>query len=195
MQVQRITKSLQRSCPLFSVFRRNAHTVGQNRATFSHLLNMAEALFGRIQKERRNFYFQTKKNSISPWLSARPDNREGRFIQLGNSLLLSKDFQTLDVGARYLYFCMAMESGGRREFLFPESAAKKYGLAPSSFRRYLKELASRRLIRIESMKNLRQPNRYAFVSDWKLPSVPLLHASPMAICSKSSADRDKRLPF
>lgn len=53
------------------------------------------------------------RDTIKPWLSARLDCKEGRFIQVGNSLLLSKEFQALTAGARFLYLCMTMESGGR----------------------------------------------------------------------------------
>ena len=57
--------------------------------------------------------------NIRPWLSAKADCKEGRFIQIGNSLLLSEQFGKLKAGARDLYFRMAMESGGEREFTFP----------------------------------------------------------------------------
>ena len=66
---------------------------------------------------------------LKGWLSALPDCRDRRFIQIGNSLMLSKDFQKLSTGARWLYAAMSMESGGRREFIFPLSAAKKYGMS------------------------------------------------------------------
>ena len=49
------------------------------------------------------------KCSILPWLSAKPDSREGRFTQIGNSLLLSPKFKELTTGARSLYISMAME--------------------------------------------------------------------------------------
>lgn len=78
---------------------------------------------------------------IKPWLSANANNREGRFIQVGNSLLLDKEhFQQLSSNARLLYLYMSMESGGKREFRFTYSAAKKYGLASTTFERAKKEL-------------------------------------------------------
>ena len=55
--------------------------------------------------------------TIVPALSAKVDNKEKRFIQVGNSLLLSKQFHALGTGSRFLYFCMAMESGGRKNFI------------------------------------------------------------------------------
>ena len=46
------------------------------------------------------------RDTIKPWLSARLDCKEGRFVQVGNSLLLSKEFQALTAGARFLYLCI-----------------------------------------------------------------------------------------
>ena len=105
--------------------------------------------------------------TIKSWLSARSDCKEGRFIQVGNSLLLSSCFQGLSAGARFLYLCMAMESGGKRDFTFPLSSAKKYGIAKNSFSRYIKELSDSGFISVHSMANLRQPNEYSFSFAWK----------------------------
>lgn len=106
-------------------------------------------------------------DTIKPWLSARSDCKEGRFIQCGNSLLLSNEFQGLTAGARFLYFCMAMESGGKREFVFPLTSAKKYGIAKNSLTRQIAELKEAGFIHVQSMANLRQPNEYCFSFDWK----------------------------
>lgn len=85
--------------------------------------------------------------TIVPALSAKVDNKEKRFIQVGNSLLLSKQFHALSTGSRFLYFCMAMESGGRKNFILPQKDAKKYGIAPSSLRKHIYDLSqSRRFI-------------------------------------------------
>ena len=119
--------------------------------------------------------------AICPWLSARVDNHEKRFIQVGNSLFFSSAFTALHPGARYLYLCMAMESAGRTEFEFPERAARKYNFSSSSFRRYISELASHGFIHVDSMKNLRRDNRYRFLISWKLSSA----LPAMAIYSKS----------
>lgn len=108
-----------------------------------------------------------KHPRITPWLSARPDCREGRFIQPGNSLFMSKRFQALSVGARYLYFCMAMESGGKKDFTFPQAAALKYGFARTSLRRYIAELSENGFISVVSLKNLRKPNEYSFSLSWR----------------------------
>ncbi|WP_297243575.1 hypothetical protein [uncultured Flavonifractor sp.] len=106
--------------------------------------------------------------AIPFWMSAKQDCREGRFIQLGNSLLLSPDFHELSTGARYLYLCAAMEAGGRRNFTFPQSAATKYGVNPRSMRRYLQELISAGFIEVESSGRwTRESNRYLFSMRWR----------------------------
>lgn len=112
----------------------------------------------------------SKKRSgatLSAWLSARLDCKEGRFIQVGNSLLLSEQFQTLSAGAQLTYLCMTMESGGKREFTFPLTAAKKYGIAKRSLLRYVDELTKAEFITAQSGQCVRQPNLYAFSMGWK----------------------------
>lgn len=101
------------------------------------------------------------------WLSARDDCKEHRFIQCGNSLLLSDKFNALKPGARYMYLCMAMESGGRRNFKFPLSAAKKYGFAPATMWKYIAELEFAGFIERQSNANLRKANDYSFSMEWK----------------------------
>ena len=113
-----------------------------------------------------------KKKALLPWLSAKSDGKDGRFIQIGNSLLLSKTFQTLSPGAQHLYFCMAMESGGRQDFKFPLAVAKKYGIASTSLRRYITELAAGGYVTVQSNKNLRIANDYRFSIAWKNRAPP-----------------------
>lgn len=106
--------------------------------------------------------------NIRPWLSAKADCKEGRFIQIGNSLLLSEQFGKLKAGARDLYFRMAMESGGEREFTFPASSAERHHIPASSFERFKAELIDAGFIRIkESGRLTREKNVYEFVFDWK----------------------------
>lgn len=105
---------------------------------------------------------------IKPWLSARANCREGRFIQVGNSLLLNRKFQELTQGARFTYQCMAMESGGRVNFTFQKSSAAKYGITESTLSRHIKELTSSGFIEIEeSGRYTRTPNRYKFSFRWR----------------------------
>ena len=131
------------------------------------------------------------KPTIVPWLSAKLDNREKRFIQVGDSLLFSKAFLELHVGARYLYFCMAMESGGKRNFQLPTAAAQKYGIKPSSFWTYVRELEDKRFIVSRSNKHLRQPNDYSFSDGWKTISpAPINRPEAMATYSRSIRNPD-----
>lgn len=105
---------------------------------------------------------------IVPWLSAKPDCKEGRFIQIGNSLLLSKAFQQLTAGAQLAYLCMSMESGGKMEFMFPRSVGPKYGMSTASVPRYIKELSDAGFIAVEeSGRTTRTPSKYRFSSAWK----------------------------
>ena len=110
--------------------------------------------------------------AISPWLSARADGKEGRFIQIGNTLLLDPAFQSLSDGAKHLYSCFSMESGGKREFIFPQAAATKYGIPTRSFRRHVKELISAGFITMQSGAPARMPNAYQFSFAWKQDRPP-----------------------
>ena len=112
---------------------------------------------------------------IAPWLSRKPNNDDKRFIQVGNSLLLqnsevTNQFLNLSYTARYVYLCMCMEAGGKREFEFPRAAAKKYGIAPRTLIRSVDELVKSGMIERRSGKSARLPNVYRFCFDWKLPS-------------------------
>lgn len=111
---------------------------------------------------------------LLPWLSAKPDGREGRFLQVGNSLLLDKRFQELSTGARQLYLCIAMESGGKREVGFPHSAAKKYGFPSTSFERYVKELQTAGFVEKVEDGNMLQfkPSVYRLTTAWKTKVPP-----------------------
>lgn len=83
------------------------------------------------------------ESDLKPWLTnkAPGSKTNGRFIQVGNSLLMNKRFQTLSTGAKYLYFCMAMEAGAKNDFAFSKGvAARKYGIAMTSFERHRREL-------------------------------------------------------
>ena len=109
---------------------------------------------------------------IKPWLTAKQDCKDGRFIQIGNSLFFSKAFQHLSYGSQTLYLTMALESGGRKDFIFPLKAATKYGFNSSSFRRYIDELEKSGFIIRTSLANLRKPNEYSFSSEWKSREPP-----------------------
>lgn len=105
---------------------------------------------------------------ISYWLTAKTGKeKDGRFIQVGNSLFFSKEVQGLTAGARWLYLCMAEEAGGKREYNFTHTTAKKYGISSSSFDRQKKELIEKGFI--EDISGVAQyaPGKYRFCFDWK----------------------------
>lgn len=114
-----------------------------------------------------------KRYSFPFWLSARADLHEDRFIQVGNSLLFSKAFQKLSSGAKYLYFCMAMESGGQREFTFPKSAGKKYSISARSLLREIDELERNGFIKKTVCGRItREANQYSFCEAWRAQHPP-----------------------
>lgn len=108
---------------------------------------------------------------ILPWLSKRADCKEGRFLQIGNSICLSKEFQSLYSGAQITYIFMALEAGTSRKFIFTHTTAKKYGIASRSFDRYTKELVEKNFLTMSSGKNTRTPNEFEFSFAWKLDNV------------------------
>jgi len=105
---------------------------------------------------------------LLPWLSARPDNKEGRFLMIGNSFLLSEKVQALSPGARFMFLSMAMEAAGKREFTFSRSTAQKFGISETTAARYLKELLAAGFIEtVSSGRFARVPNVYRFSLVWK----------------------------
>lgn len=66
-----------------------------------------------------------------------------------------------------MYLSMAMESGGRIDFVFPKKAFAKYGIPTSSARRYIPELREAGFISYDSGWNIRKDNKYKFSFAWK----------------------------
>ncbi|MCC8129215.1 MAG: hypothetical protein LIO51_04665 [Clostridiales bacterium] len=110
-----------------------------------------------------------QKGELLPWLSAKPDNIDRRFLQVGNSVMLSKTLQSLSAGARWLYFALSMEAAGKREVLFTHSSAQKYGIPGSSFDRQILELKWAGFVESVPDENQAQysPNRFKFCYSWK----------------------------
>lgn len=81
---------------------------------------------------------------IVPWLSARQDCKEGRFLQLGNSMLFSPVIQSLSGNTLFFYLALSMEAGGRPYVVFSHGVAwKKYHIAPTTYDRAKKSLSKR----------------------------------------------------
>lgn len=110
------------------------------------------------------------KRSAKPlprWMSATKDAREGRFLQIGNSLLFYEAFRELSAGAFKLYICCAMESAGKQTFQMPASKAEQYGIPRQSFIRYMKELETAGFIQKNRCgKSTRTANDYSFCFRW-----------------------------
>lgn len=105
--------------------------------------------------------------NIRPWMSARRDCEEGRFIQVGNSLLLSDAFQALNSSAQVLYLCLAMESGGKQRVRLSRGQAKKYGIAPATYSRGIKELIDAGFLVIADDIGRFESNTFLFCTAWK----------------------------
>lgn len=114
-----------------------------------------------------------KNNNVQllPWMSARTDCKEKRFLQIGNSLLVGENspFKLLTSGAQILYICMAMESGGKREVAFSRGTAAKYGINKNTYNRAVAELISHNFV--EQAPDLStgpfKPTMYRFSFTWK----------------------------
>lgn len=118
---------------------------------------------------------RTSGATLLPWLTARQDCKEGRFIQIGNSLLLDARYQALSTGARCLYQDMLMEAGGKPTVEFSRGTAqKKYGVAKNSFSRYIAELKEGGFIEVDQDGNFYQfsPNVYRFSLAWRSKPAP-----------------------
>lgn len=111
-----------------------------------------------------------KNVPISPWLSAREDCREGRFIQVGDTLLVSKRFQALKPNSKMLYFALAMDSGGKAKVKLSHGAAeRKYGISSTTYDRAIKDLIDGGFIRqeLDEYRSQFRTNEFTFVNDWK----------------------------
>lgn len=102
------------------------------------------------------------------WLTEKKTGTgEGRFIQVGNSLFLSKYFQALSPGAQMMYMYMTMEAGGDRTFDFTNATMAKYNIPLRTGRRYIEELYEHCFIDIDGAGATRTPNHYTFSFEWK----------------------------
>ena len=123
-----------------------------------------------------------KAKPLLPYCTALSDGKEKRFLQLGNTLLLSSavkgEFEDggtkrkgsgLSSGAFHLYLCFIMEAGGSWEVEFPRRCAKKYGFPEATFDRHVKELCEKQfLTRVYTRdRDKWAPARYRFNLEWK----------------------------
>ena len=108
-----------------------------------------------------------KKKPLSPWVTAKPDGMEKRFIQIGDTLVYHPAWLALSAGAKVLYLYMCMESGGKNEFIIPQRVYGRF-TDGKAFRRAKKVLIDAGFIEIaHNGANTRTENIYRFCYGWK----------------------------
>lgn len=108
-----------------------------------------------------------KKKPLSPWVTAKPDGMEKRFIQIGDTLVYHPAWLALSAGAKVLYLYMCMESGGKNEFKIPQRMYGRFTTKPT-FQKSKNELIRAGFIEIaHNGANTRTENIYRFCFDWK----------------------------
>ena len=111
--------------------------------------------------------------TVLPWVSAKADCKEPKFLQIGVSLLESKAFQELSPATRLLYLAMCEDAAGRQSFEFPRSRFAHYGISNTAARAGIKKLIEAGFIVCEfSGKINREANRFRFSFAWKLNKPP-----------------------
>lgn len=110
-----------------------------------------------------------KISPLRPWLSGNKDCRDGRFIQVGNSLLLDDAYNKLDGNVHKTYYALCMESGGKPTVKLSRAGARKYGLSPATFARSIKTLKKEGFISCDFEDNPHryETNVYRFKIGWK----------------------------
>lgn len=112
------------------------------------------------------------RHKITPfqsWETTKADGVEKRYIRLGATLMASEKMRSLSPSAFKIYCYMKIESGGKRSFTFPHAKYCSYMSKPT-FIKAKQELIDKGFIEvIQSNKNLRKANIYAFSDRWKPP--------------------------
>ena len=86
----------------------------------------------------------------------------GRFVPLTNALMLDTLFQSLTPNARWFFLALCMEAGGKPTVSMSHSAAKKYGIKPTSYDAAVKQLTERGLIKLVDGLSRLETNRFEF---------------------------------
>ena len=117
---------------------------------------------------------------ISFWMSARPDCQEGRFLQLGNSLTLSKKFQSLSPSVRWFYICLSMEAGGKPTVKLSHGGARKYGISHAGYDRAVTALCEAGFLEqvFDADLSRFKTNEFRFISKWKTDCLTQNEVSP-----------------
>ena len=110
-----------------------------------------------------------KTKPFEPWLSLEPQgtNKDKQFLRVTVPMLYSPQFTALHHSSQALYLFMAAEAAGKTTFEFPRSEYNRLGFSNDCFFAAKTELIKAGFITEESLKNLREKNKYTFCMDWK----------------------------
>lgn len=113
------------------------------------------------------------KHCIIPWLTAKIDCREPKYIQCGVTLFEHPSFKRLTPAQRCLYLAMCMDAGVHQEFTFSKARIEHYGFSYATGRDAIDALIAGGFItKIYSGQVTREKNGYAFSEQWKLIGTP-----------------------
>ena len=102
---------------------------------------------------------QTVRDDKLPFYLKDGASAGGRFIQVANSLMLSRRFQALTPNARWVYFSLAMEHSAART---------KYGITKSGYDSAVRQLKENGFIKLVDGLGRLESNRFEFIRDWQL---------------------------
>ena len=107
--------------------------------------------------------------TILPWVSAKADNKEKKFLQIGVTLFENEAFQSLTPPQKIVYLAMCLDAGGSREFTFSKERFSHFGIPPSTARDAIEVLIQKGFITREfSGKLAHTKSLFRFSLDWKL---------------------------
>jgi len=92
------------------------------------------------------------------------------YIQLGDSVLQSKAFQSLSASTRFVYLCLASAAKQKPTVQISHGNMKRfYGISGTTFDRAIAQLQEAGFVKIVLDEDRSQyvTNTYRFVSDWK----------------------------
>lgn len=111
------------------------------------------------------------KVPLNSWETAGNDRW---YIRQGETLLKHPAYIRLSLLEKNVYLCMTVAAAGKMVFTFPRTCyEKEYGLSKTSVQKAVKGLVAAGFIRIQKANwQLRKPNVYCFIDDWKKKDMP-----------------------
>lgn len=115
---------------------------------------------------------RSKKIPLRTWETANNGGKP-RYIRLDYSLLTHPAYKRLTLLEKHVYTCMCMACAGKQEFTFPQACyEKEYGLSKTSVQKAVNGLQAAGFIQVVRQWQIRQPNIYRFINDWKSCTEP-----------------------